>query len=278
MNAQTPEYLDYFGLREAPFALTPDPAFLFLTESHQRALEGLAGFVSRGEGYAVLYGDIGTGKTTLCRALLERLHPNVETALIVNPFLDEADLLRAIASDLGIPLQDTPAERSNTQKLLETVGGFLAETRRGGKRCAVIMDEAHNLPIPALEQLRVIGNLETNKEKLLQVILVGQEELMDLLSSPRVTQLHQRIARWFHLDPLTAEDIELYFRFRMERAGMEKELKITREASALVHRLTSGYPRLLNMLFDRALTSVAQKRKWVVEAEDVRAASEQMPL
>ena len=272
--AANSDYLRYFGLQESPFALTPDPAFFFLTESHQRAMEGLETFVSRGEGFAALVGDIGTGKTTLCRALLERLNRNVETALVINPFLDETELVSAIASDLG--LEEEPSGAGG-RKTIERLGEFLTETRLEGKRCVVILDEAHNLPTAALEQVRILGNLETNKEKLLQIILVGQEEMMDVLNGPRMRQLRQRIARWHRLEPLSLDDIDPYFRFRLQRAGMSRDLKITPEARRQVSRLTGGYPRVMNMLFDRALVRVAQRGAWTVEVEDVNAAGREIP-
>ena len=271
------DYLGYFGLRETPFALTPDPAFLFLTDSHQRAMEGLETFVARGEGFAVLLGDIGTGKTTICRALMERMTADVETALLINPFLDETELIHAIASDLGLELDADAPDGAAGHQLMDRLAAFLAETHAQGKRCVVILDEAHNLPIPALEQARILGNLETNKEKLLQIVLVGQLEMDSILSSPRMRQLKQRIARWHRLEPLSEEDVEAYFRFRLQCAGLRRDLKLEPEARRLAHRLTRGYPRVMNILFDRALVRVARRGAWVVEEQDVREAGRELP-
>ena len=275
------DYLGYFGLHETPFALTPDPAFLFLTDSHQRAMEGLETFVARGEGFAVLWGDIGTGKTTVCRALMERMSDDVETALVINPFLDETELLHAIADDLGVPLgvplDDGATGGAPGHRLMDRMAAFLTETHEQGKRCVVILDEAHNLPVPALEQVRLLGNLETNKEKLLQIVLVGQMEIDSILSSPRMRQLKQRIARWHRLDPLSEEDLEAYFRFRLQCAGLRRDLKLQPAARRLAYRLTQGYPRVMNILFDRALVQVSRRGAWSVEERDVREAGRELP-
>ena len=274
------DYLDFFGLVEAPFALTPDPAFFFSTEDNQAAFTGICTCINRGEGYAVLTGDIGTGKSTLCRMLLSHLEESAETAFIVNPFLNEAELLRAILLDLGIQQeQDAPtAGKPGTQELVNDINDFLVQAHRKHRRCVAIIDEAHNLPISTLEQLRILGNLETNKEKLLQIVLVGQRELLDLLNSPRLGQLHQRIANWYHLEPLSAQQEIPYFSFRLERAGLHRPIRLSPGAAARAHKLTRGFPRLMNILFDRALCEARSQQKWEVSEKDVRQASKGVPL
>ena len=274
-------YLSYFGLEEAPFALTPDPGFLFPTVNNQKAFRGLHESITRGEGFCVLAGEIGTGKTTLCRVLLNHLQPKVETAFIVNPFLSESELLRAILVDFGADQdQNFPSEsgKNSIQPMMERFGEFLTEAHLQGKRCVVILDECHNLPISSFEQIRILGNLETNKDKLLQIVLVGQPELLDILSSPRVRQLHQRVSSWFSLDPLSQQEVEPYFQFRLAHAGLQKDLPIGRDAVQLAYRLTKGYPRLMNILFDRTLREVCRGREWAVTKEHVRDAGKEVPL
>ena len=274
------DFMAFSGLAEAPFTLTPDPAFLFPTRDNQTALHGICACVDRGEGYAVMTGDVGTGKTTVCRAVLSHVNSNAETALILNPFLSETELLAAILRDFGLAPDENAARanRTGTQRMMEQISDFLTEAHRKSRRCLAVIDESHNLPISTLEQLRILGNLETNKEKLLQIVLVGQPELLDSLTSPAVRQLHQRIANWYRLEPLAAEQVESYFHFRLERAGLKKELKLYPGAAELVYKLTRGYPRLMNMVFDRTLREVVRQRKWGVDEEDVRAATEHMPL
>jgi len=274
------DYLEFFGLEEAPFALTPDPAFLFPTEDNQTALRGICTSIKRGDGYAVMTGGIGTGKTTLCRTLLRLLQPTAETAFIINPFLNEVELLRAILSDLGPTPEQNDAQAGNigAQELIERINDFLIESHRNNRRCVVVIDEAHNLPISTLEQLRILGNIETDKEKLLQTVLVGQDELLELLSNPSLNPLQQRIANWYHLQPLSAQQMEPYFRFRLEQAGLRRELKLSPRAAALAYKLTQGFPRLMNILFDRTLRELHKQCKWEVDEKDVRKASAGVPL
>jgi len=274
------DYWEFFGLEEAPFALTPNPAFLFPTEDNQTALQGICQSITRGDGYAVMTGGIGTGKTTLCRALLRLLQSTAETALIINPFLNEVELLRAILLDFGPTSEqdDAQVENMSAQELMERIHDFLIESYKNNKRCVVVIDEAHNLPISTMEQLRILGNIETDKEKLLQTILVGQNELLELLSNPSLSPLQQRIANWYHLRPLSAQQVEPYFRFRLEQAGLHKELKLSPRAAALAYKLTQGIPRLMNILFDRTLRELYEQRKWKVDEKDVRKASAGVPL
>jgi len=278
------DYLEYLGLKEPPFALTPDPHFLFPTEENQKALQGIFGCVKRGEGYAVLTGDIGTGKTMICRALLGLFEQEgYETALLVNPFISEAELLRALLTDFGVhPRTDSEirapgAGSTDVQRMVEEITDFLARNAKEGKRCVALVDEAQNLPISALEQLRILGNLEKNKEKLLQIVLVGQNEFLDTLKNPRLMQLVQRISNWFRLGPLPQQCVAEYFRFRLEQAGLQKGLDIGKNATVLATKLTRGYPRLMNILFDRALREVCWHRKWGIEESDIQRASKGMP-
>ena len=279
------DYIHFYGLNEAPFALTPDPHFLFPTEANQKALQGIYSSVRRGEGYAVLTGDIGTGKTLICRALLELFERDkIETALLVNPFISEEELIRALLNDFGVDVGDAKAggdagggARAEVQRMMDSFTDFLAERSQQGVRCVAIIDESQNLPISALEQLRIMGNLETNKEKLLQIVLVGQNEFLDALKHSRLMQLVQRISNWYRLGPMPRNIIGDYFRFRLEQAGLQKGLPISPEAISLVYKLTRGYPRLMNILFDRTLREVHALRKWGIDDGDVARASEGMP-
>ncbi|MBS3907804.1 MAG: AAA family ATPase, partial [Syntrophaceae bacterium] len=182
-------YLDFYGLKEKPFSLTPDPQFLYMSESHRTAIDSLLYGIQQREGFMVVTGDIGTGKTTICRTLLEKLDRNVKTAVIFNSFLTEGELLRAILQDLGF----ASIGRSKTERI-DALNRFLVEHLSQGEHVLLIIDEAQNLSIPVLEQIRMLSNLETAKEKMLQIILFGQLELNQKLRSAKLKQLNQRIA------------------------------------------------------------------------------------
>ncbi len=272
------DYLKYFGLKEAPFALTPDPHFLFPTPENQEVLRGVLRCVRRGEGYAVISGDIGTGKTTICRRFLELLEQdNAETALLVNPFLNEIELLRALLKDFGI-VNDQNVTGNEVQTMVDQIADFLTQNWRQGKRCVAVVDESQNLPISALEQLRILGNLETNKEKLLQIVLIGQKEFLHELKHPRLTQLVQRISNWYHLNPIPRKMIVDYFNFRLEQAGLNRALPCSDSTANQIFRLTKGYPRLMNILFDRILEEVCASQRWHVDTDIVNAAKRKMPM
>jgi general secretion pathway protein A len=199
-------YLEFFNLREKPFGLTPDPRFLFFSEKHREALDHLLYGIHQREGFVLISGDTGTGKTTLCRALIERLDPNeVATALILNPLLNETELLKAILEDFGLP-----ATGATRKELLDVLNRFLLETLAAGKTAVLIIDEAQNLSTNCLEQVRLLSNLETDKEKLIQIILAGSEELPAKLEKPELRHLQQRISIRYHLRPLDREEARRY--------------------------------------------------------------------
>ena len=201
-------YEDYYGFTEKPFSLTPDPKYLFKSESHANAFELLQYAVRRREGFVVVTGDIGTGKTTLCRALLEEIDRNTFTALVLNPFLSEEDLLKLILQDFGVvSREDVKRGRLanvSKQELIETIYDFLLGLLPLRASAVLIIDEAQNLPLPVLEQIRILSNLETDKEKLLQIVLVGQLNLNPLLKAPQMRQLDQRVSIRYQLRPLDA--------------------------------------------------------------------------
>jgi type II secretory pathway predicted ATPase ExeA len=252
-------YENYYGFTEKPFSLTPDPKYLYRSQSHGDAFDLLQYAIRRREGFVVVTGDIGTGKTTLCRALLEQIDRTTFTALVLNPFLSEEDLLKRILQDFGvISRDDTKAGRLvgvSKQELIDTLYDFLLGLIPLKASAVLIIDEAQNLPLPVLEQIRILSNLETDKEKLLQIILVGQLELQTLLRSPELRQLDQRVSIRYELQPLDREAAGAYVSHRLAVAGGSSSVTFTSKALDRVHKLSSGIPRLINLLCDRALLS-----------------------
>ena len=206
-------YTRHYGLREKPFSLTPDPRYLYLSESHREALAHVLYGVEQGEGFIAVTGEVGTGKTTLCRTLLERLGPEVEVAYLFNPRLDGLELLQAIHRELGLPSDGTRAQ------LLDRLNRFLLDASRGGRRVLIVVDEAQNLPVDTLEELRLLSNLETSTEKLLQILLFGQPELDAMLDSRELRQLRQRIGVRWRLDALSMPEAGEYVRHRLRVAA-----------------------------------------------------------
>ena len=252
-------YLEFFGLEEKPFALTPNPKFLFLSEQHGKALDHLLYGIQQQEGFVVISGDIGTGKTTLCRALLEQLDAEtVITALILNPLLNEEELLRAINQDFKLL-----AEGSTRKELLDELNSFLLETLAEGKTAVLIIDEAQNLSTSCLELVRLLSNLETNKEKLIQILLVGSEELPVKLEQPELRSLEQRIPVRYHLQPLEEKEARSYIQHRLSMAGAKGTISLDKKAYGEIYRFSKGVPRLINMIADRSLLAayLAESRK-----------------
>src|SRR6188474_1959732 len=216
-------YESYYGFAEKPFSLTPDPKFLYRSESHANAFELLQYAMRRREGFVVVTGGIGTGKTTLCRALLEQIDRTTFTALVLNPFLSEEDLLKRILLDFGVISREELKTRNLTgvskQELIDAISDFLLGLIPLKASAMLIIDEAQNLPLQVLEQIRILSNLETDKEKLLQIVLVGQLELQTLLRSPQLRQLDQRVSIRYELRPLTREETSAYVGHRLTIAG-----------------------------------------------------------
>jgi type II secretory pathway predicted ATPase ExeA len=250
-------YEEYYGFTEKPFSLTPDPKYLYRSQSHAHAFELLQYAIQRREGFVVVTGDIGTGKTTLCRALLEHIDQTTYTALILNPFLSEEDLLKRILQDFGVvsraELKAGRLAGASKQELIDTLYDFLIGLIPLKASAVIVIDEAQDLPLHVLEQIRILSNLETDKEKLLQIILVGQLNLHELLRSPELRQLDQRISIRFELKPLEPEAAAAYVRHRLTVAGGSGSVAFTSRALALVHRVSGGIPRLINLICDRAL-------------------------
>jgi general secretion pathway protein A len=242
-------YEEYFGLKEKPFSLTPDPRFLFLSADHKGALDHLLYGIQRREGFLAITGDIGTGKTTICRTMLERLDPGVQTALILNPLLSEREILSAILEDFGITYPGQPPRKT----LIDLLNLFLLDQAKNGGAAILIIDEAQNLAPNVLEQIRILSNLETDKEKLLQIILVGQRELRDKLESKALRQLNQRISVRYHLAPLSPEETVRYIEHRLTVAGAKGGIEFTPGAYQAIYGFSRGFPRLINLIADRAL-------------------------
>ena len=234
-------YETYYGFSEKPFSLTPDPKYLYRSQSHGNAFDLLQYAIRRREGFVVVTGDIGTGKTTLCRALLEQIDRTTFTALVLNPFLTEEDLLKRILQDFGVISRDEikAGRMANVtkQELIETLYDFLLSLIPLKASAVLIIDEAQNLPLPVLEQIRILSNLETDKEKLLQIILVGQLNLQTLLRSPEMRQLDQRVSIRYELKPLDAETVAAYVAHRLTIAGGGAAVSFTPKA---LQRCTAG--------------------------------------
>jgi general secretion pathway protein A len=268
-------YEDFYGLIEPPFSLTPDPKYFYRSESHHRAFELLQYAIQRREGFMVVYGDIGTGKTTLCRAVLDTIDKNVYTALLLNPFLTETDLLKAILDDFGVSTADSTKDGVSKQQSINVLNEFLIAVAEKEGRAVLLIDEAQNIPLATLEQIRMISNLETHKQKLLQIVLVGQLELVDVLSKPELRQLAQRISIKCELTPLSSEETAEYIRHRLAIAGGgHSRVAFAPDGLKEIYRYSGGIPRLINLIADRsllagmALSEIRLDRRVVREAID----------
>jgi general secretion pathway protein A len=241
-------YTEFYGLREKPFSLSPDPRFLFLSDSHREALAHLLYGIEQGEGFIAITGEVGTGKTTLCRTLLQRIEPGSEVAFLFNPQLSGLELLQAIDAEFGL---ETAGK--TRRELMDQLNRFLLTKRQEGRRVVLLIDEAQNLEREALEQVRLLSNLETDTTKLIQIILLGQPELDAQLESPELRQLRQRINVRWRLGPLSQAETRDYVRHRLRvAAGSTREI-FSELALREIHRSSGGIPRLINRICDRAL-------------------------
>ena len=264
-------YEDFYGLREKPFSLTPDPRFLYLSESHRFALEHLIYGITQREGFMLITGDVGTGKTTICRALLERLDEQTRTALILNPQMSERELLLSILSEFGITFSS-----SSKKEIIDRLNQFLLQRLASGGGAILIIDEAQNLSLPVLEQIRLLSNLETEREKLLQIVLVGQPELRDKVNLPVLRQLNQRISVRYHLRPLRKDETKKYIAHRLMVAGSEGNIIFSGRALSLIFKYSGGIPRLVNLMADRAMLGGFSKQTRSITPGIVKSAADSL--
>lgn len=241
-------YLSYYNLTEPPFELTPNPRFLFFTPKHREAFNHLLYGIQHRKGFVTLTGEVGAGKTTLCRALLDHLGPQFKTALILNPVLTPKQLLKAILFEFAL----TPRGRDRYDYISQ-LNEFLLEQVVAGNEAVLVIDEAQAMKADLLEQIRLLSNLETTDRKLLQIVLLGQPELKEKLNNPSLRQLRQRITVRFHLEPLTEEETAQYIQHRLTTAGANGTPKFDDAAIRAIHHYSQGIPRLINAACDKAL-------------------------
>lgn len=264
-------YSNHFGLKAPVFSIAPDPQYLFLSEQHREALAHLLYGAEDNGGFVLLTGEVGTGKTTICRAFLEQLPPGVEVALILNPTQTAEELLLTLCAEFAIPVAGSA---HTLRALVEYLNRYLLTAHAAGRRPLLVIDEAQNLKPEVLEQIRLLTNLETTQHKLLQIFLIGQPELRRLLDTEQLRQLNQRITARFHLTPFTRHDTSNYIRHRLAVAGIERTL-FTARALRDIHRHSGGIPRLINILCERALLGASvTRRKYVTPAIVAKAMTE----
>jgi general secretion pathway protein A len=262
-------YTTYFGLKENPFNLTPDPRYLFLSRRHQEALSHLRYGIEERKGFILITGKIGTGKTTLIRSLLADLDRNIKTALIFNAYISDGEILHAINHEFGIPSDN---ELSNKQ-CIDLLNEFLLKCYEKGENAILFLDEAQNLSSKVLEQIRMLSNLETEKEKLLQIVMVGQTELKDILNASGLRQLNDRIAVRYDLDTLERKDVRSYVIHRLTVAGAKGMIHFTRWAFRALYRASKGNPRIINAICDRALLIAYSRDKFTIDREIIHQAA-----
>jgi general secretion pathway protein A len=263
-------YNEYFGLSEAPFSIAPDPRYLYMSRQHREALAHLIYGIGSNGGFILLTGEIGAGKTTVCRCLLEQMPEKTNVALLLNPKLEAIELLATICDELKIPY---PEGGTSIKSLVDRINEYLLEANAAGYKTVVIIDESQNLDTRVLEQLRLLTNLETNQRKLLQIIMLGQPELLQILERPDMEQLTQRITARYHLHALTRDEVAEYIRHRLGVAGLRGDV-FPSSTVTLLYKLTGGVPRRINVLCDRALlgayvqNSHSVDRKTLLKAAD----------
>src|SRR5687767_2471297 len=273
-------YEDYYGFVQPPFSLTPDPRFLYRSESHEVALQQVWQAIRRKEGFIVLTGDIGTGKTTLCRTLLEQFDETTFTALVLNPFLSVEELLREVLISFGVVSKDAlrsgRLSTASKHELIRTLHDFLLSLVPLHGSAVLIIDEAQHLSTEVLEEIRILSNLETNDQKLLQIVIVGQLNLLDVLAKNELRQLDQRISIRCSLKALTREEVEAYVTHRLWVARGSTSVAFTPKAFDLVHAVSGGVPRMINLLCDRALMMGCEAQTSRITEEHIVKAAAQL--
>lgn len=265
-------YNAYFGFKEAPFSIAPDPRYLYMTAQHREALAHLVYGLNSEGGCILLTGEVGTGKTTVCRCLLEQIPEQANIALVLNPKVTATELLETICDELKISY---PAEGNTVKTYIDSINHFLIEANARNEKTVLIIDEAQNLDSTVLEQLRLLTNLETNQRKLLQIIILGQPELLEILSRKEMRQLSQRITARFHLNALSRTEVKAYISHRLAVAGQNAQL-FPDKTIKLLYRLSKGIPRLINVLCDRALLGTYVQNKPSVDTTTMATAAKEV--
>ncbi|MCE5334684.1 MAG: AAA family ATPase [Desulfobacteraceae bacterium] len=264
-------YKKYFGIRKAPFSIAPDPRYLYMSAQHKEALAHLLYGVRLDGGFVLLTGEVGTGKTTICRCLLERLPKSCDVAFVINPKLSSSELLATICDEFRISY---PKTKASTKFLVDSINEYLLTEHAGHRKALLLIDEAQNLSDEVLEQIRLLTNLETNERKLLQIILIGQPELRERLARPELRQLAQRIVARYHLKPLSREELAPYVSHRLQVAGLRAEI-FTAQSLRSLYAYSGGIPRIINAICDRALLGAFVQDKRRIEKKIlVKAARE----
>ena len=258
-------YNNFYGFNLAPFNITCDPQFFFESLSHREALSKLLYGIKEKKGIILLTGEVGTGKTTLCRAILDKLDPTVKVSVVFNPYFSEVQLLQAIAEDFGLQI-----EKKSRLDIVKKLNEFLLDVNSKGGNAVLIVDEAQHLGNRQLEQIRLLSNLETIREKLLQIVLVGQPELTDKLKQFRLRQIRQRIFVKHDIAPLQEQEVKDYIKLRLKSAGGEK-INFLPESYKVIYEFTKGIPRLINLLCDRTLIMGFVREQKIFDEEIFRA-------
>ena len=266
-------YKEYFGLKENPFSISPDPHYFYMSEGHREAMAHLVYGIKSEGGFVLLTGEVGTGKTTVCRCVLEQIPEDAEIAFILNPRLTVEELLANICDEFGISY---PPDNQSNRVFVSLINEYLLDAHARGKRAILIVEEAQNLSVEVLEQIRLLTNLETNQRKLLQIIMLGQPELRDLLSRPELRQLSQRITARYHLGPLAKGEISAYVEHRLSVAGLIRGRLFPERTLRRLYRLTGGVPRLINVICDRALTGAYVQGKEQVDVKTLVTAAREV--
>ncbi|MGB7931734.1 MAG: AAA family ATPase [Gammaproteobacteria bacterium] len=265
-------YLKHFNLSERPFSITPDPRFLYMSDRHREALAHLLYGLGEGGGFVQLTGEVGTGKTTICRCLLEQVPENVDVALVLNPKVTAEELIATVCDELGVAY---PAPIHSIKTLTDVLNRHLLEAYARGRRTVLIIDEAQNLSSDVLEQVRLLTNLETPTRKLLQIILIGQPELRALLARPEMRQLAQRVTARYHLEPIAQQEVSGYIQHRLQICGAS-HIVFNKRTVDLIRRLSGGVPRLINVLCDRSLLGAYVEGKSQVDRQIVKKAAREV--
>jgi len=267
-------YEDFYGLKEKPFGVTPDTKFFFPSEKHLEALNCLIYAINERKGFAVITGEIGSGKTTVWHTLLNKLDKGTKVVLITNTFLTPKQMIMAILEDLEIPFKN----KWPKVRLLSCLNNYLLKQAMLGFNVVVLIDEAQNLSVSTLEEVRMLSNLETDKEKLLQIVLMGQPQLREILNLKKLEQLKQRISVYYHISPLTKEETENYILHRLKVAGANGTMIFNKEALEKIYFYSGGIPRLINSLCDRALLTGFVREKRLVDEDIIEEVAGELEL